>query len=281
MNLGLKDAAVVVTGASGGIGRAIAEILAEEGAYIVLHGHRQWDELQDWAAKQPWRDRAMCVHADVTDVDAVQRAFDEARERFGRLHGCVVNAGIWPPEDAPLVDLDPERVRAVMEVNLLGAFWTARAFLRSLRDSEPDADGRGASLVFTGSTAAKFGERGHADYAASKSALYGFMRSLKNEVVAIDPYARVNVVEPGWTVTQMTEKNLDAPGTIERVVRTMPVQQLARSGDIARTIAWLLSPVAARHVSGEILTVSGGMEGRVLWEEAEVDAAKVRHRLRG
>lgn len=279
MDAGLEGKAVLVTGASGGIGRAVAARLADEGARPVLHGHRNMSALRDWLDGRSWRDRAYVVEADVRDAEALARVTAEAARELGGLHGCVVNAGIWPPGDVPLVDLDPERVRAVLEINTLGAIWTARAFLRALRDHGPSRSGEGASIVFTGSTAAKFGERGHADYAASKAALNGLMRSLKNEVVAIDPYARVNVVEPGWTVTEMTAANLDTPGIVGKVVRTMPVQQLASADDIASAVLWLLSPRLARHVTGEVLTVAGGMEGRVLWEEGDVDEGGVRRRL--
>lgn len=279
MDLGLDGKAVLVTGASGGIGRGVATALAAEGARLVLHGNRNVSGLEDWVAQQDWKDSATIVRADVRDADAMAAAVERAVEKTGALHGCVINAGIWPPEDVPLVDLDAERVRTVFDINTLGAIWTARAFLRALRASGPAISGDGASMVFTGSTAAKFGERGHADYAASKAALYGLMRSLKNEIVALDPYGRVNVVDPGWTVTEMTAKNLDEPGVVEKVVRTMPVQQLASPIDIANTILWLLSPRAARHVTGEVVTVAGGMEGRVLWEESDVDAGGVKRRL--
>ena len=279
MDLGLKDKTIFVTGSSGGIGRATAQCLALEGARVVLHGRRNVAALEEWLSAQSWRDQATIAKADVRDPEAMGAAVRGAAEAAGRIHGCVINAGIWPPDDTPLVDLDAERIRGVFEVNVLGAFWTAQAFLRALRSAGPDPGGDGASIVFTGSTAAKFGERGHSDYASSKSALYGLMRSLKNEIVALDPYGRVNVVEPGWTVTEMTQGSLDTPGIVEKVVRTMPVQQLAAVDDIARAIAWLLSPVGARHVSGETLTVAGGMEGRVLWEEGDVDAGSVRRRL--
>ena len=279
MDLGLDERVVLVTGASGGIGRSVAAALAEEGARVVLHGHRGVDGLRTWLDEQPWRERAVVLAADVRDADALEAGLRSATEGLGRLHGCVVNAGIWPPEDTPLVDLDAERIRAVMDVNVLGAFWTTRAFLRLVRERGADPGGDGASIVYTGSTAAKFGERGHSDYAASKSALAGLMRSVKNEITALDPYGRVNIVEPGWTVTEMTAKNLDAPGVIEKVVRTMPVQQLAAPEDIAATVLWLLSPRMARHVSGETITVAGGMEGRVLREEFEVDPEGVKRRL--
>lgn len=279
MNLGLGGRAVFVTGASGGIGRAVAEVLGEEGAHVVLHGHSQVDALKAWVQDQPWSARALVVQADVTDPESLERAFKDATDRFGPLHGCVANAGIWPPEDTPLADMDPSRLRRTLDVNLTGAMWTSRAFLRSIRATGPAESGIGAAMVYTGSTAAKFGEKGHCDYAASKAGLYGLMRSLKNEIVDIDPYGRVNVVDPGWTVTEMTAKNLDEPGVVEAVVRTMPLQQLARAADIARALVLLLSPVASRHITGEIVTVAGGMEGRVLHEADTVDGDAVRARL--
>ncbi|QDV08918.1 3-oxoacyl-[acyl-carrier-protein] reductase FabG [Planctomycetes bacterium Poly30] len=280
MDLGLQGKTVFVTGASGGIGLAVAEVLAAEGANLVLQGHRQFEALRTWVGEQEWSGRALAVEADVTASESIEAAFERAVERFGPLHGCVVNAGIWPPEDTPLADMTEERLRRTLDVNLAGAVWTSRAFLRSIRQTGPSEVGAGASIVYTGSTAAKFGEKGHSDYSASKAALYGLMRSLKNEIVDIDPYGRVNVVDPGWTVTEMTEKNLDEPGVVERVVRTMAVKQLARAVDIANALVLLLSPTASRHVSGEILTVAGGMEGRVLWEAETVDASAVRERLR-
>lgn len=281
MDLQLADKVVVITGASGGIGRAMARAFAEEGARVVLHGHRQWDDLRGWLSRQEWRGRARTVQADITRPSEVERAFEEVRAEWGRIDVCVANAGIWPPDDRSLAQLEEDRIRAVFEVNLFGALWTARAFLRSLARSGPREDGHGASLLFTGSTAARFGERGHCDYAASKAALGGLMMSLKNEIVAVDPYARVNIVEPGWTVTEMTRRNIQEPGVVEKVVRTMPVRQLGRSEDVARTAVCLSSPSVSRHVSGQVVTVAGGMEGRVLWEVSEVDSRTVLERVKG
>lgn len=281
MDLELAGKVVFVSGASGGIGRAMAEAFAEEGAHLALHGNRQWEGLEAWLGEQDWAERAMLVQADITSSQEVDAAFAAVRERFGTIDVCVANAGIWPPDARPLVELDDDRIREVLGVNLFGAIWTARAFLRSLAASGPRADGAGASLLFTGSTAAHFGESGHSDYAASKAALTGLMHSLKNEIVALDPYARVNVVEPGWTVTDMTRRNIQEPGVVEKVVRTMPIRQLARARDIARVAVFLCSPRAARHMSGQVVTVAGGMEGRVLWETEDVDARKVLERLGG
>ena len=113
----------------------------------------------------------------------------------------------------------------------------------------------------------------------SKAGLYGLVRTLKNEIVDLDPYARVNLVEPGWTVTEMVRAELADDAVVERVTSTMALRQLARARDVARTIVFLASPLLARHISGESLTVAGGLEGRLRWRPGEVDAAAVRARL--
>jgi 3-oxoacyl-[acyl-carrier protein] reductase len=279
MESGLENKVVFVTGASGGIGRAIADTFAEEGALLALQGNRQFGELERRVTGKRWADRALCLRADVADPGAIGAAVDAARERFGRVDVCVANAGIWPPEETLLSGLDPERVREVIGVNLLGAVWTARAFLAALAETGPRDDGDGASLVFTGSTAGRYGELGHCDYSVSKAGLYGLVRTLKNEIVRLDPYGRVNMVEPGWTVTEMARAALENSHQVARVVRTMPVRQLGRAADIARAIAFLASPRLARHLSGEVLTVAGGMEGRVLWDEGSIDVGAIRERV--
>jgi 3-oxoacyl-[acyl-carrier protein] reductase len=129
-----------------------------------------------------------------------------------------------------------------------------------------------------GSTAGRFGEAGHCDYAVSKAGMYGLLRSLKNEIVHTDPYARVNLLEPGWTVTEMAREALEKPGTIESALQSTPMQQLARPEDIARVALTLSSPYLSRHVSGQTITVAGGMEGRVQWQKDEIDPERVRAR---
>ena len=279
MDLGLQDAIVWVTGASGGIGRATAELFAAEGARVALHGHRNVEAAETWLAEQPWKERALVVHGDVRDAVAMETCAAAIAERWGRIDACVANAGVWPPADLRLDQLPAERLRDTIEVDLLGPLHTARAFLRVLRDVGPRADGRGASIVFTGSTAGRFGERGHLDYAAAKSGLVGAMLSLKNEIVHVDPYARVNLVEPGWTVTHMARPALEVPGAITAATRTMPLRQLARARDVGQAVLWLSSPLAARHVTGQTITVAGGMEGRVQWNPEEISEDEVRARL--
>lgn len=279
MKLGLEDWTVLVTGASGGIGWSCAELLATEGARVVLVAGGRLDQLTERVATRPWSERSLCLAADVRDAGSVEEAFRRARESFGRVDGAVACAGVWPTQELRLDEMAIEQVRNTVEVNLIGCLWTARSFMRSLGETgtRPDADG--ASLVLVGSTAGRFGEPGHSDYACTKAGLRGLTRSLRRELAAIDPYARVNLVEPGWTVTEMAREALEQPDAIPGTLRTMPLRQLGRPEDVARSVAFFLSPRASRHVSGEILTVAGGMDGRVSWERDQIDPAAVRRRL--
>lgn len=281
MKTGLAEMNVLITGVSGGIGRALASSFAEEGCHLSLHAGRSRARDVE-AAVRGGMGEAQRLHvweADVGDTGAVNRGVQAACEHLGRLDVCVVNAGVWPAQAAPLYTQSEGRIRAVVETNLLGAIWTSNAFMRALSSSGPRPDRRGASLCFIGSTAGRFGEAGHAEYAATKAAMVGLLRSLKNEIVHLDPYGRVNLVEPGWTVTPMAADALEQDGVIRDVVATMPLRQLARAEDIARAVVMMSAPYLSRHISGQHLTVAGGMEGRRLWLDEEVDEAAVRSRL--
>ncbi len=277
LETGLQGLRVLITGASGGIGGAMAAAFAAEGCELILHAGTREQPLRERAEAESW---TACVGSgDLRDPTTADAMIDLGIERFGGVDVCIANAGEWPEAEVPLAELDDDRIREVLEVNLLGTMWTARAFLAGLSrrsDVRPEV---GASLCMTGSTAGRFGEAGHCTYAVAKAGMYGLLRTLKNEIVALDPYGRVNLVEPGWTVTPMARAALDRPGSIEGVLRTMPLRQLARPEDIARAVLVLSSPHLSRHVSGEALTVAGGMEGRVQWGPGDIDAEAVKRRL--
>jgi 3-oxoacyl-[acyl-carrier protein] reductase len=158
----------------------------------------------------------------------------------------------------PVWELPLERWRATLDANLTAAFLTARGFLRELERS-----GQG-SLVLVGSTAGLVGEAGHADYAAAKSAITdGLLLSLKNEVVRVAPRARVNAVCPGWTESPMTRGALE-PEQVARITRTMALRKVAQPEDVARQIVVLASDELSGHITGQVVVVAGGMEGRVI-----------------
>jgi 3-oxoacyl-[acyl-carrier protein] reductase len=142
---------------------------------------------------------------------------------------------------------------------LTSTFLTARGFL-----GEVERTGHG-SLVLVGSTAGLFGEAGHADYAAAKSAITGgLLLSLKNEIVRIAPRARVNAVCPGWTESPMTRSSLADASLVGRISRTMALRKVASPEDVAAQVVILASDALSGHVTGQVVTVAGGMEGRVL-----------------
>ncbi len=275
MDLGLNGRTAFVTGASGGIGRAIAEAFAGEGCNVVCHAFRGGKRLREWLSTRPWKDRALVVEADARRPAELEGAWGPARERFGRVDICVANAGARPPASARLDEASEERIRETIESSLLVSVWTARAFMASLARTGAD----GSALLFIGSTAATFGERGYADYATAKAGLVGLMLTLKNEIVALDPRGRVNLLVPGWTATHVDRPELNNLDLLRRVAQTMPLRQIARADDIAKAAVWLCS-AAARHVTGQSLTVAGGMEGRVLWQPGEVDPDSIRRDAR-
>lgn len=257
MDAGLSGKRVLVTGASGGIGAACARAFAAESASVVVHYHEGLERAEAVAA-ECGSDTAL-AQADLTREEEAERLFDEARAAVGGLDVCVAVAGIWPEEDVPLWRLPLDRWQRTLAANLTATFLTARGFLQ-----EVERSGQG-NLVLVGSTAGLFGEAGHADYAAAKSAIVrGLLLSLKNEIVRIAPRGRVNAVCPGWTVSPMTRSTLDEPGLVDRVTRTMALRKVAEAEDVARQIVVLASDELSGHVTGQVVTVAGGMEGRVL-----------------
>jgi 3-oxoacyl-[acyl-carrier protein] reductase len=245
----------VITGASGGIGSACARAFALEGAQVLVHYHRGEERARALAAELGG---APVARADLGVEEDVARLFDEARASLGQVDACVAVQGTWPREDVPVWDLPLERWEETLRANLTATFLVARAFLR-----EVERTGHG-SLVLVGSTAGVFGEAGHADYASAKSAILGgLLLSLKNEIVRIAPQGRVNAVAPGWTESPMTRGLVD-PGQIAAVSRTMALRKVAQPEDVAAQVVVLASDTLSGHVSGQVVVVAGGMEGRTI-----------------
>jgi 3-oxoacyl-[acyl-carrier protein] reductase len=252
MQTGLAGKRVLVTGASGGIGSACARAFAAEGAEVLVHFHRGKERAEQLAAEIGGG--AAVVGADLTRENEVDRLF----ARAGSLDVCAAVAGVWPSEDLPVWELPLERWRATLDANLTATFLTARGFLRQL--------GGDGALVLVGSTAGIVGEAGHADYAAAKSAILGgLLLSLKNEVVRKSPLVRVNAVAPGWTESPMTRGHV-SDEQVHRITRTMALRKVAQPEDVANQVVALASPVLSGHVTGQVVTVAGGMEGRVVHE---------------
>jgi 3-oxoacyl-[acyl-carrier protein] reductase len=255
METGLAGKGVLVTGGAGGIGTAVSQAFAAEGARVAVHYRTSRDAAVALAAEI----NGVALDADLTVEAEADRLVPRAIAALGRLDVCIANAGAWPPEDRPVWNLPLERWRATFDANLTATFLTVRSFFR-----HATATGSG-SVVMIGSTAGIYGEAGHADYAAAKGAIItGLLLSAKNEAARIGPGIRINAVSPGWTVTPMIgDKGLD-DDHVARVTATMALKKLGRPEDVAAAVVALASDEVSGHVTGQVVTVAGGMEGRII-----------------
>ncbi|KAF2726159.1 NAD(P)-binding protein [Polychaeton citri CBS 116435] len=266
LNFGLEDVHILVTGAAGGIGLETVKLISALGARVTAHYNSSIGELQ---SLQQQNKNIVPIQADVRKEDEVNRLVSEAASKNGGpVSILVINHGIWPTNDANIVDMKLSQWQNTIAVNLTGPFLLCKAYLGALRDVNEQRIKDTASIIFIGSTAGKFGEAGHGDYSATKSALmYGMVPTLKNEIVSIAPKGRVNVVSPGWVATpqKMAEGALGDKAFVERALATTPLQKVALPRDIASQVAVMASPTLSGHVSGMNIMVDGGMEGRLLF----------------
>ncbi len=259
MNTALNDKCVLITGASGGIGRATAAAFDDEGANLVLHCHRNRTSADELAGRLSVQ--TTVVQADLSDDQQTDAMFAQALQVFPRIDAIVVNAGMWFVPPAPLHKMTTDQWCQTLAANLNSAFFTCRAFMRHLAAAPRDA----ASIVLVASTAGLFGEADHADYAASKAAMaHGLTLTLKNEIVHLAPRGRVNCVCPGWTDTPMAADQMADPECVRQATATRPLREIAKPEDIASMIVFLSSDAVAGHLTGTIVPIAGGMEGRLL-----------------
>ena len=270
MDSDLKGKVVVVTGASGGIGSAIAQKFAEEGAKVVLHYRKNRDSVEQ--LQHALGDRAMAVQGDLTTEAQVRRLFAQTLKRFGQVDTLIANAGSWETRDVPLHEMSLRQWNHTIENVLTATFLTTREFLKIV------AKQKRGNAVLIASTAGIFGEAGHADYASAKAAMaYGMTRTLKNEIARLAPHTRnycggrINCICPGWTVVPRSAEKLKNPALVRKVTSTMALPQIGRPDDMANAAVFLSSDTLARHITGQTLVIAGGMEGRQLWQPQEID----------
>lgn len=271
MNSGLANKVVLITGASGGIGSAIAKNFAAEGVRLVLH-YRRGRAKAEALKRELKNSESIALGADLSNEAQVKRLFSAAVKHFGRIDTLIANAGSWETRDVPLHNMTLTQWQKTMDGILTTTFLSLREFLfRVARQKQGNA-------VLIASTAGVFGEAGHADYASAKAAMaYGLTRSLKNEIARLAPHrkdycgGRVNCICPGWTVVPRLAAKLSQAQMIRKTTATMALPQLARPDDIANAAVFLSSDTLARHITGQTLVIAGGMEGRVLWQPEEID----------
>jgi 3-oxoacyl-[acyl-carrier protein] reductase len=241
----LSGKVALVTGASRGIGRAIASRLAEQGATVVAAA--RGENARECAAEiTALGRRAEAISLDVTDAAAVEAAPAGVIARHGRLDILVSNAGIT--RDQLLMRMKRDDWDAVLATNLTATFLLAQAAMR------PMLKQRGGRIVAVSSVVGQMGNAGQANYAASKAGLIGFAKALAREVASRG--ITVNVVAPGLVETDMTRAlHEKAQGDWESQI---PLGRLGRVDDVAAAVCYLASDEAA-YITGHVLAVNGGM----------------------
>jgi 3-oxoacyl-[acyl-carrier protein] reductase len=244
----LEDRTCVVTGASRGIGRGIAEELAAHGATVVVNYRSSAAEAE--ATAETIRDDggdAIVAQADVTDFDAVNAMHDEVRERVGPVDVLVNNAGIT--QDVSFARMTPDQWRRVLDVHLDGMFNATKAFFEDITESEA---GR---LINISSVVGKQGNFGQANYATAKSGMFGFTRTLALELARYG--ATANSIAPGFTRTEMLESVDDE---VQADIREgIPLGRFATVDDLSGVVRFLASDASA-YITGEVIDVNGGID---------------------
>jgi 2-hydroxycyclohexanecarboxyl-CoA dehydrogenase len=240
---GLNDKIAIVTGAGQGIGRAIAEKLAAEGATVVV------SDLVERSAVQAAEGLpgAVALGVDVTDRQGVQAMADQVAQLFGRIDVLINNAG-WD-KASPFVDSEPGDWDRAIAVNLYGVLHTCKAVLPIMA-----AQGSGA-VVNLGSDAGRVGSSGEAVYSAAKGGVIALTKSLAREMARHQ--VRVNCVCPGPTDTALFA-SFAGPKLREALTKAIPFRRLGQPADVANVVAFLASDEAS-FVTGQTVSVSGGL----------------------
>nr|BFE58441.1 SDR family oxidoreductase [Dactylosporangium thailandense] len=244
-----EKGAVIVTGASRGIGAAIAEKLAEDGYGVAVNYSADAAGAESVVSTIRGRGgRAIAVRADVAAPDAVADLFERAQRELGPLAALVNNAGTIG-EQARIDEQKADELTRLMQINIVGPMVCAKYAVRAMSTAH---GGNGGSIVNIASVAARAlpGAQGLAPYQATKGAMVTFSRGLSNEVAPEG--IRVNSVSPGVIETDMA----GASGMTEAGASS-PLGRVGRPDEIADAVSWLVSP-AASYVTGTDITVSGG-----------------------
>jgi 3-oxoacyl-[acyl-carrier protein] reductase len=242
----LTNKVALVTGASRGLGKAIALALAAEGASVAAVA-RSEDALKDTIdAVRAAGGTAEPFAVDVADSAAVDAAIEKIAARFGKIDILVNNAGVT--RDGLLARMTTEAWDTVINTNLKGAFHLTRPVGRIMVKQ------RSGRIINISSVIGLMGNAGQANYAASKAGLIGFSKSVAREFASRG--ITCNVVCPGFIETDMTKDLSD--DLKKKLLERIPLQRLGQPGDIAGVVAFLCSP-AASYITGQIVTVDGGM----------------------
>lgn len=248
----LQNRRVLITGSDSGIGRAIAEEFAREGADVAVTFHTDVSGAAETCrhVEKAGR-RALNRQLDVRDERAVSHVFDEAEQALGPLDILVNNAGVGSGGKT-VAETGTEEFDAVMKTDLYGPFFCCREFVQRRR-----SDGHRAKIINITSVHEAIPSPGNAAYGAAKGGLLTFTRSLALELAPLG--INVNAISPGLVRTPMTEKRIDDPEARRRELPNIPLHRAGEPWEIAR-LALYLASADSDYVTGQSFTIDGGLE---------------------
>jgi glucose 1-dehydrogenase len=252
----LAGQAALVTGASSGIGRAVALAMARAGAKVVVNYVSNPEAAQAVVAQiEHAGGTALALRADVSQESEVDAMFAQAVAAFGTLHVVVCNAGLQ--RDAPLTEMTLEQWNTVIGVNLTGQFLCARAAAREfLRRGAVEVSAAVGKIICMSSVHQQIPWAGHVNYATSKGGIMQMMQSIAQELA---PHRiRVNGIAPGAIRTPINTAAWSTPAAYESLMKLVPYGRIGEPSDVAQAAVWLASD-ASDYVTGTTLFVDGGM----------------------
>ena len=241
----LREQVAVVTGASRGIGRAIAQELAQLGASVVVNYASSSQAAEELVSEiTAAGGNAIALQADVSKAEEVDKLISSVLEKFNRIDILVNNAGIT--RDTLLLRMKPEDWQAVINLNLTGVYLCIRAVSKSMLKK------RSGRIINIASVAGQMGNPGQANYSAAKAGVIGLTKTLAKEFASRG--ITVNAVSPGFIETDMTS-NLQS----EEILKAIPLGRYGKPEEIAGMVRFLAADTAAAYITGQVFNVDGGM----------------------